>query len=141
MHPVILSSLHLLTIILILSHTLMPMTQRVFSLLTFNCFGGLSWTTPRRLRTLAQALERDVVDIVCLQEVQTIAAQRLLTRVTTSHPSHAYGPGQRPSRGIVDPCAPANRRDSIYPLRNSGTVVWPNAHGSDYAKRSAHHST
>jgi endonuclease/exonuclease/phosphatase family metal-dependent hydrolase len=76
-------------------------TDTIFSLLTFNCFGGLSWTTPRRLRTLAQELDRSAAEIVCLQEVQTYAAQKLLTRTCTRHPEQAYIPGMRAPRGSL----------------------------------------
>lgn len=64
-----------------------------FSLLTFNCFGGLNWTTPRRLRSLARELEVMAPNVVCLQEVQTTLALRLLLRASAAYPAHAYLPG------------------------------------------------
>ncbi|MCX6049393.1 MAG: endonuclease/exonuclease/phosphatase family protein [Chloroflexi bacterium] len=76
-------------------------TDTNFSLLTFNCFGGLSWTTPRRLRTLSQELDHSAAQIVCLQEVQTYAAQNLLTRTCLSHPQQAFIPGMRAPRGSL----------------------------------------
>ncbi len=76
-------------------------TDTTFSLLTFNCFGGLNWTTPRRLLTLARELERQAPEIVCLQEVQTQVAQRLLLHACTSHPQRAYVPGRRAPRGSL----------------------------------------
>lgn len=75
--------------------------MNVFSLLTFNCFGGLTWTTPRRLRTLARELEHYSPQVVCLQEVQTYFAQRLLLNTCTSYPAHAYEPGLRAPRGSL----------------------------------------
>jgi endonuclease/exonuclease/phosphatase family metal-dependent hydrolase len=64
-----------------------------FSLLTFNCFGGLNWTTPRRLRSLVRELETLAPSVVCLQEVQTNWALRLLLRASAAYPAHAYLPG------------------------------------------------
>ena len=72
-----------------------------FSLLTFNCFGGLSWTTPRRLLTLARELSHMTPEVVCLQEVQTRAAHRLLTRACISHPEQVFIPGLRAPRGSL----------------------------------------
>ena len=75
--------------------------KTIFSLLTFNCFGGLHWTTPRRLRALGQELDRLAPEVVCLQEVQTHAARRLLQRVCAGHPAHAYVPGRRAPLGSL----------------------------------------
>lgn len=61
-----------------------------FSLLTFNCFGGLNWTTPRRLRSLARELRTLTPSVVCLQEVQSNLALRLLLRLVDDYPGHAY---------------------------------------------------
>ena len=75
--------------------------KTTFSLLTFNCFGGLHWTTPRRLRALGQELDRLAPEVVCLQEVQTHAARRLLQRVCAGHPAHAYVLGRRAPLGSL----------------------------------------
>lgn len=69
------------------------MTAQSFSLLTFNCFGGLNWTTPRRLRSLARELELVAPTVVCLQEVQTNLALRFLLRASSAYPAHTYLPG------------------------------------------------
>jgi len=69
------------------------MMNKTFSLLTFNCFGGINWTTPRRLRSLARELQVLTPTIVCLQEVQSNLALRLLRRTATTYPGHAYLPG------------------------------------------------
>lgn len=71
----------------------MMATNTTFSLLTFNCFGGLNWTTPRRLRSLGRELEQLKPSVVCLQEVQTNLALRLLLRVSAAYPAHTYLPG------------------------------------------------
>lgn len=76
-------------------------TNTAFSLLTFNCFGGPSWTTPRRLRTFARELELLAPEIVCLQEVQTNLALRLLLRVSANYANHAYLPGLRAPLGSI----------------------------------------
>lgn len=68
-------------------------TNPTFSLVTFNCFGGLNWTTPRRLRSLARELQTLRPSIVCLQEVQSNLALRLLLRLAGDYPGHAYLPG------------------------------------------------
>jgi endonuclease/exonuclease/phosphatase (EEP) superfamily protein YafD len=70
----------------------MPM-HNTFSLLTFNCFGGINWTTPRRLRSLVRELQVLTPTVVCLQEVQSNLALRLLRRTATTYPGHAYLPG------------------------------------------------
>ncbi len=76
-------------------------TDTAFSLLTFNCFGGPSWTTPRRLRTLARELALLAPEIVCLQEVQTNLALRLLLRMAEDYSNHAYLPGLRAPLGSI----------------------------------------
>lgn len=68
-------------------------TDTTFSLLTFNCFGGLNWTTPRRLRSLAREIRTLAPSTVCLQEVQSNLALRLLLRLVEDYPGHAYLPG------------------------------------------------
>ena len=65
-------------------------TNNTFSLLTFNCFGGINWTTPRRLRSLARELRALAPSTVCLQEVQSNLALRLLLRLADDYPGHAY---------------------------------------------------
>lgn len=72
-----------------------------FSLLTFNCFGGVNWTTPRRLRSLVHELHELAATVVCLQEVQTNLALRLLLRASTAYPAHAYLPGLSAPRGAL----------------------------------------
>ena len=69
------------------------LTNSTFSLLTFNCFGGLNWTTPRRLRSLMRELQELRPSVVCLQEVQSNLALRLLLRLAEGYPGHAYLPG------------------------------------------------
>lgn len=72
-----------------------------FSCLTFNCFGGLHWNTPARLRTLARWLTHTQPDLVCLQEVQSYPALNLLLRLCTSHPYRAYAPGLHAPAGAL----------------------------------------
>lgn len=72
-----------------------------FSLVTFNCFGGLNWTTPRRLRSLARELQQLQPDVVCLQEVQSNRALRLLLQLTETHLAHAYLPGRNAPLGAL----------------------------------------
>ena len=72
-----------------------------FSLITFNCFGGLNWTTPRRLRSLARELQQLQPDVVCLQEVQSNRALRLLLQLTETHLAHAYLPGRNAPLGAL----------------------------------------
>ncbi len=76
-------------------------SNTAFSLLTFNCFGGPSWTTPRRLRTFARELNLLAPEIVCLQEVQTNLALRLLLRVAADYANCAYLPGLRAPLGSI----------------------------------------
>jgi len=76
-------------------------TETVFSLLTFNCFGGFDWTMPRRLRTLARELDTHPPNVVCLQEVQTHLALRLLLRASTKFHTQAYVHGPRAPRGSL----------------------------------------
>ncbi len=83
------------------NHSTNHSTNPAFSLLTFNCFGGPSWTTPRRLRTFARELEQLAPEIVCLQEVQTNLALRLLLRISTEYTNHAYLPGLRAPLGSI----------------------------------------
>ncbi|NJK31987.1 MAG: endonuclease/exonuclease/phosphatase family protein [Deltaproteobacteria bacterium] len=75
--------------------------QPAFSLVTFNCFGGLSWSPRRRLLTLARELERAGPTAVCLQEVQTHGARRLLIDACQSYTAHAYAPGLQAPRGAL----------------------------------------
>ena len=60
----------------------------IFSLLTFNCFGLWLPNTRRRLVALAKELEQSLYDVVCLQEIQLHAYQRLLVNgcASFSHP-------------------------------------------------------
>lgn len=70
-----------------------------FSLLTLNCFGAPTPTTRRRLRALAEAIEGDGYDVVCLQEVQTHAYRSLLIEATPSYPAAAHAPHLHAPRG------------------------------------------
>lgn len=70
-----------------------------FTLLTLNCFGAPSPTTRRRLRALAEAIERDGYDVVCLQEVQAHAYRSLLIESTPSYPAAAHAPHLHAPRG------------------------------------------
>jgi endonuclease/exonuclease/phosphatase family metal-dependent hydrolase len=72
-----------------------------FSLLTFNCFGGLAPTTLRRLATLGRELDQRAYDVVCLQEVQSHAARRLLIRASTGYPAAAHAPALFAPRGAL----------------------------------------
>jgi endonuclease/exonuclease/phosphatase family metal-dependent hydrolase len=69
--------------------------------MTFNCFGGVSWRPRRRLLTLARELERAGPMIVCLQEVQTHAARRIIVGACGRYPTHAYAPGLQAPRGAL----------------------------------------
>lgn len=67
--------------------------MNTLSLLTFNCFGAPGFYTARRLRRLARELNHAAYDIVCLQEVQTHAYRRLLTKQShAAYPHQAYQP-------------------------------------------------
>ncbi|MDQ3248986.1 MAG: endonuclease/exonuclease/phosphatase family protein [Chloroflexota bacterium] len=79
----------------------MIQTETSFSLLTFNCFGGLNWTTPRRLLALARELAQYEPTVACFQEVETHAARRLLLRACTSHPEQVFIPGRRAPLGSL----------------------------------------
>ena len=63
-----------------------------FSLLTLNCFGLLLPNTRRRLAALAAELERSHYDVVCLQEIQLHAYQRLLVNGCASFPYAVHMP-------------------------------------------------
>ncbi len=63
-----------------------------FSLVTLNCFGVPTPTTRPRLRALAQVLNHDPHDVVCLQEVQTHGYGTLLTRACTQYPASTSEP-------------------------------------------------
>lgn len=76
-------------------------THTAFSLVTFNSFGGLNWTTPRRLRSLARELQALKPNVVCLQEVQSNLALRLLLRLTKDELTHAYLPGRSAPLGSL----------------------------------------
>jgi len=60
--------------------------SRSFSLLTLNCFGLWLPNTSRRLRLLARELEQSSYEVVCLQEIQLHAYQRLLVKNCASYP-------------------------------------------------------
>lgn len=79
----------------------MTLSMPTFSLLTFNCFGGLNWTTPRRLRSLARELPNLQPGVVCLQEVQSNRALRLLLQLTAPHLTHTYLPGRNAPLGAL----------------------------------------
>ena len=63
-----------------------------FSLLTLNCFGLWLPNTKRRLSALARELEQSSYDVVCLQEIQVHAYQRLLVQKCASYPYSLYEP-------------------------------------------------
>jgi endonuclease/exonuclease/phosphatase family metal-dependent hydrolase len=72
------------------------------SLLSLNCFGAPVPTTRRRLLALSQQLERSPLQLVCLQEVQLVMYQNLLTRACASYPFQAYEPYlHSPKGGLV----------------------------------------
>jgi endonuclease/exonuclease/phosphatase family metal-dependent hydrolase len=63
-----------------------------FSLLTFNCFGLWLPNTRRRLLALARELDGGRYQIVCLQEIQLHAYQRLLVENCASYPHSFHEP-------------------------------------------------
>jgi endonuclease/exonuclease/phosphatase family metal-dependent hydrolase len=63
-----------------------------FSLLTLNCFGLWLPNTRRRLAALAKELDQSRYDIVCLQEIQLHAYQKLLVDGCTSYSYSAHEP-------------------------------------------------
>ena len=63
-----------------------------FSLLTLNCFGLWLPDTRHRLTALAGELEKSSYDVVCLQEIQLHAYQRLLVQKCASYPCSLYEP-------------------------------------------------
>lgn len=97
-----------------------------FSLLTFNCFGGLNWTTPRRLRSLVRDLQRLKPDVVCLQEVQSNRALRLLLQLTEPHLAHAYLPGRSaPLGSLLTLTQTPSHKSSFIRYTNQGTWFGP----------------
>lgn len=79
----------------------MPDKQR-FTLVTFNSFGGINWTTWRRLSTLGMQLNQQSPTIACLQEVQSYPALRLLLRTTNdAFAYHAYTPAMNFPAGAL----------------------------------------
>jgi endonuclease/exonuclease/phosphatase family metal-dependent hydrolase len=63
-----------------------------FSLLTLNCFGAFMPGTRRRLRALAQEVENGAHQVVCLQEIQLHAYQRLFVQACPSYPYAMHEP-------------------------------------------------
>jgi endonuclease/exonuclease/phosphatase family metal-dependent hydrolase len=63
-----------------------------FSLLTLNCFGLWLPNTARRLLALAKELDQSSYQVVCLQEIQLHAYQRLLVKECGSYPHSRYEP-------------------------------------------------
>ena len=63
-----------------------------FSLLTLNCFGLWLPNTKRRLTRLAKELDQSRYDVVCLQEIQLHAYQRLLVDGCASYSYSAHEP-------------------------------------------------
>jgi endonuclease/exonuclease/phosphatase family metal-dependent hydrolase len=63
-----------------------------FSFLTFNSFGIMSWSTRLRLQTLARELNYLELDAICLQEIQSHAAQRIITASLHQYAHVAYVP-------------------------------------------------
>jgi endonuclease/exonuclease/phosphatase family metal-dependent hydrolase len=64
------------------------MEMNTFTLLSFNCFGIMNWSTRIRLLALASKLNRMDLDVACIQEVQSHANRRLLL-ASTDHLSNA----------------------------------------------------
>src|SRR5690606_37923112 len=62
-----------------------------FSLLTFNCFGGMLWNPRGRLLTLAHVLKRRGPDVVFLQEVKSRRVLETLISAT-GYPYHLHAP-------------------------------------------------
>jgi endonuclease/exonuclease/phosphatase family metal-dependent hydrolase len=76
--------------------------QASLSLLTFNCFGAPVPNTRRRLQALARQLEDSSFQLVCLQEVQLVLYQRLLSQACISFPFQAHEPHLHcPKGGLV----------------------------------------
>lgn len=72
------------------------------SLLTFNCFGAPVPNTRRRLQALARQLEDSSLQLVCLQEVQLVLYQKLLSQACISYPFQAHEPHLHcPKGGLV----------------------------------------
>jgi len=63
-----------------------------FSLVTFNCFGAPAPNVRRRLRALAQELNRRADSVVCLQEAQAHAYRKLLIQACSDYPFTCYEP-------------------------------------------------
>lgn len=98
----------------------------MFSLVTFNCFGGASWRPRRRLLSLARELEADPATVVCLQEVQSHATRRLLVEACRGYPAHAYAPALAAPRGALLTLGRAPlRRVAFVPYDNQGAWLGP----------------
>jgi endonuclease/exonuclease/phosphatase family metal-dependent hydrolase len=96
-----------------------------FSLLTINCFGVPTPTTHARLLTLARELNARDDLIVCLQEVQSHAYRRLLTRACASYPQAAYAPFVHAPKGGLLTLARSPIEDFQFMLYRSRDVPYP----------------
>lgn len=70
-----------------------------FSFITFNSFGILGWTTRLRLLTLARELGDLDLELICLQEIQTHMARRVITTALENYDHVAYVPHLHCPRG------------------------------------------
>ncbi|MEX1018405.1 MAG: endonuclease/exonuclease/phosphatase family protein [Litorilinea sp.] len=70
-----------------------------FSFLTFNSFAILGWTTRLRLLTLARELNDLDLELICLQEIQTHMARRVITTALEDYDHIAYVPHLHCPRG------------------------------------------
>jgi endonuclease/exonuclease/phosphatase family metal-dependent hydrolase len=98
-----------------------------FSLVTLNCFGVPTPTTRPRLRALAQQLNHDPHDVVCLQEVQAHGYRTFLTQACTQYPASAYEPFfYAPKGGLLTLARlPITQRD--FTLYHTRVIVSPPA--------------
>lgn len=70
-----------------------------FSFLTFNSFAILGWTTRLRLLTLARELNDLDLELICLQEIQTHMARRVITTALDDYNHVAFVPHLHCPRG------------------------------------------
>jgi len=97
------------------------------SLLTLNCFGVPTPATHARLLTLAREINARGDQVVCLQEVQSHAYRRLLTRSCASYPHAAYAPFVHAPKGGLLTLARLPIAEVAFTLYRSREVPYPPA--------------
>lgn len=70
-----------------------------FTFLTFNSFAIMGWRTRMRLLTLARELNDRNLELICLQEIQSHTARRVITTALEDYNHVAYMPHLHCPRG------------------------------------------